>query len=82
MSRTRIRLDLIGEMALFTAVGVVCGLVWWMAAGTANMPYWVALILVAGTEATCRLVSVVVRAVRGRRSGAQAVAARHRRTVR
>jgi len=80
MTRTRIRLDVVGELALFTVVGVAFGLAWWMAAGTADMPYWVALLLIAATEIVCRLVSAARAAWRRRTAKAAApVPARHRR---
>lgn len=74
----RLRLDLIGETAFFIAVGVVFGLAWWLIAGSSDMPYWVALLLIVATDLACRGVSALAGSIRARRSGPPPVPARHR----
>lgn len=53
---------------LYTAIGITFGLLWWAWTGRTDMPWWIAILLVAVAGLISDLAEATLRQVRARRS--------------
>lgn len=64
----RAYLPAIVSTLLYTAIGIAFGLLWWAWTGRTDMPWWVAILLVAAAGLISDLVEEALRQVRARRN--------------
>lgn len=76
----RTYLPAIISTALYTAIGIAFGLLWWAYTGRTDMPWWIALLLVGVAGLISDVVEETLRHVRARRRRAQGPS-RHRKAV-
>ncbi|MFD9004450.1 hypothetical protein ACFV0T_26415 [Streptomyces sp. NPDC059582] len=79
VSRIRTYLPALISSTLYILCGIAFGLTWWGITGRTDMPWWIALLLVAVAGWIADLAEQVIRYVRQRR--ARPGVARHRKAV-
>lgn len=76
---SRSYLAVLGCTVLYTAIGIGCGLLWIAYTGSTDMPYWVAILLVAAAGLISDLTEQTIRARRSRKQ--PAAPSHHRKTT-